>query len=168
MKKILAVLEKIENGVIIVVFIVMTLAAFAQVINRNLIGAGISWFEELSRYSMVYMTMLATEVGLRDGSQIAISILTDRFKGLPRTLLDIAAKLIMVAFSLIVFVSSFTMIERQIATGQISPGMRLPMLYPYLAVTLSFGIISAVQIVSLVVLTASLFSGGKPSEGEAA
>ena len=49
-------LVKLENAIIAVCFIVMTIAAFAQVVNRNLIGAGISWFDELARYCMVYMT----------------------------------------------------------------------------------------------------------------
>lgn len=169
MKRILAVLQKIENWTIIVTFIVMTLAAFAQVLNRNIFHIGISWFEELSRYCMVYMALLATEVGLRDGSQIAIVMVVERFKGVPRILLDILAKTVVVAFSGIVFWYSIDMLKRQIATGQISPGLRIPMLFPYAAVTIAFLLIAVVQAVAIFALVGSLFSGADAAgEGGAA
>jgi TRAP-type C4-dicarboxylate transport system permease small subunit len=117
---------------------------------------------------MVYMALLATEAGLRDGSQIAITMLVDRFGGTPRALLDIVAKLIVAAFAAVVFVSSFTMLGRQLATGQISPGLRIPMFYPYLAVTLAFGIITAVQTATLVLMVVDMFRGNGVREGGAA
>lgn len=35
-------LQRFENALIAICFIVMTLCAFSQVVNRNFIGAGIS------------------------------------------------------------------------------------------------------------------------------
>ena len=68
MKKLLQYLQKAEDGILIGTFVVMVLASFAQVLNRNLFHLGISWFEELARYCMVYMALIAAEAGLRDGN----------------------------------------------------------------------------------------------------
>ena len=72
MKKILSKLQKIEDFILFLTFVIMILGAFAQVLNRNIFKLGISWLEEISRYCMVYMALLATEAGLRDGSQISL------------------------------------------------------------------------------------------------
>ena len=72
MKKILGYLQKIENGILIASFTSMVVFSFAQVVNRNLIKAPIAWFEEVALYSMIYMVLLGTEAGLRDGTQIRV------------------------------------------------------------------------------------------------
>lgn len=168
MKNLIRIGQKIENTILVTSFIVMSLSAFAQVVNRNLIGAGISWFEELARYCMVYMALLGTEVGLRDGSQIAITAVVDKFKGVSRGVIDIFAKIVVVLFSVTVFYTSFTLLEKQISFGQFSPGLNLPMYVPYAALPLSFGMISLVQGATLIAMIVSFFRGenGENRAGE--
>ena len=169
MRKAVQLLQKLENLVLAAAFVIMTLSAFAQVVNRNLIGAGISWFEELARYSMVYMTLLGTEIGLRDGSQLSITAVTDRFGSRGRRLLRILGKLVVTAYAAVIFRSSFTLLEKQLSSGQFSPGLGAPMYIPYAALPLSFGVITIVQALAAVALAAEPFFG-RPgaAEGEAA
>ena len=155
MNSITARLNKLENGVIAGCFIVMSLAAFAQVVNRNLIGAGISWFDELARYCMVYMTLLATEAGLRDGSQISITAVTEKCPPVVKRILQILVKLIIIGFSICILTNSFTLIAKQIRSGQVSAGLNLPMWIPYSALPVAFGIITVVQIIMLFMLLKS-------------
>lgn len=156
MKKAIACMQRLENFILAASFIVMTLSAFAQVVNRNLVGAGISWFEELARYCMVYMTLLGTEVGLRDGTQIAITAVIDRFGTVKKLVVQIIGKAIIVAFSATVFYTSFDPIAKQIRFGQLSPGLEIPMYVPYGALPLSFAIITLVQFVTLVLMIGAL------------
>ena len=145
-------LNKCENGIIALCFIVMSLAAFAQVVNRNLIGASISWFDELARYCMVYMTLLATEAGLRDGSQISVSAVIDKCSPAARRILQLIVKLIVIGFSIMIFVTSLTIVQTQNNSGQVSAGLGIPMVIPYLALPISFGAIVVVQILSLITM----------------
>ena len=150
MKKIYNLLNRIEYFILIITFTVMILSTFAQVINRNFIGLGISWFEELARYSMVYMALLATEIGLRDGSQISITLLTDMAKGFLKRLLLITVKIIIIFFSAVIFITSFQILRVQIMANQTSAGLRIPMVIPYFALTLNFGIILITQSLQLI------------------
>ena len=170
MKKAIACLQKLENLILALSFVVMSLSAFAQVVNRNLIGAGISWFEELARYCMVYMALLGTEIGLRDGSQMAITAVVDKFRGRGGEIIRILGKAVVVAFSAIIFWTSFTLLEKQVQFGQLSPGLEVPMYVPYAALPLSFGIITAVQGLTLILMLATFLSAGKAGtvEGGAA
>ena len=167
-RKVAAFLQKLENFVLAAAFIVMTLSAFSQVVNRNLIGAGISWFEELARYCMVYMTLLATEIGLRDGTQLSITAVVDRFGGKGRKIIAFLGKLVMTIFSAVIFRASFTLLAKQASSGQFSPGLGAPMYIPYAALPISFGIITIVQALTAAVLAVEIVSGETRAEGEAA
>lgn len=148
-------LQKAENFIIAVCFIVMSLAAFAQVVNRNLIGASISWFDELARYCMVYLTLLATEGGLRDGSQIAITAVTDRCSPFVKRVLQVVVKVIIIGFSGMIFWTSLNIIQMQLRSGQVSAGLGLPMVIPYAILPVAFGLITVVQILVLIAMLKS-------------
>lgn len=152
MKKIYNFLTKIEYFILIITFTIMILSTFAQVINRNFIGLSISWFEELARYSMVYMALLATEIGLRDGSQISINLLTDITKGFLKKLLLITVKIVIILFSAVIFITSFQIQKVQIMANQTSAGLRIPMVIPYFALTFNFGIIMITQSLQLIMI----------------
>lgn len=159
MKKLRDCLQNAENGILVGTFVIMVLASFAQVLNRNIFHLGISWFEELARYCMVYMALIAAEAGLRDGTQISITAVTDHLGKKTKKLVQMAAKLVVCLFSLTVFVTSFKLLWMQNVSHQMSPGLRIPMLVPYFAITLSFGIISLVQCGMLAGMAAGWFGG---------
>ena len=143
MKRLFANLQKIEDFILVATFTVMVLASFAQVVNRNIIHAGVSWLEELARYCMVYMALLATEAGLRDNTQISITAITDKIHGMTGRVVRIISKAVVAIFSGVCFFSSFTILKTQLSSGQVSP---------YFALTLSFGIITVIQAAALVCL----------------
>ena len=70
MKKVLKVLAGIESVVCTAAFIIMLTFCFFQVLNRNIFKIPLGWTEELSRFSMVWMALLGSELGLRKGKQM--------------------------------------------------------------------------------------------------
>ncbi len=149
MKKTLRTLQHIENLLLAVTFVVMVAAIFIQVVNRNIFKIPVSGFEEAAKYCMVYMVMLGTELGLRDGSQIAVTGVIDKFKGKTHKLLQMLAKLIVIVFSGIMSRVAFNMVMKQVQVGQTSPGLGIPMWIPYFALLLSFALITVIQVVIL-------------------
>jgi TRAP-type C4-dicarboxylate transport system permease small subunit len=145
MKKFLSWCQKLDNFVLVITFSVMVLASFAQVVNRNIFKLPISGLEEVSKYCMIYMVLLGTELGLRDGTQISVTAIVDKLKGFPKKIIQIISKLILVVFSAAVFYKSVELVQQQITSGQTSPGLQLPMSIPYCALLISFGIITLVQ-----------------------
>lgn len=160
-------LQKVENFIIIASFAFMTFCSFAQVVNRNIFQFPISWFDEASTYCMVYMTLLGTEIGLRDGSQIAVTALVNKFKGASKMVINIIAKIIVVIFSATVLVYSISMVQMQAASGQTTAALHLPMSVPYMALVISFAIITAVQIAITIKMVIDLIKGNIPAEEEA-
>ncbi|GLI50330.1 hypothetical protein TSYNTROOL_04160 [Tepidanaerobacter syntrophicus] len=164
MKKILTFLQGIENTVLVVTFSIMVTTFFAQVVNRNVFKLPISWFEEAAVYSMIYMVLLGTEVGLRDGSQIAFTGVVDKLQGKTKEVVQIISKIIVVLFSAIIFKSSIGMLQMQIESGQTSPALKLPMTIPYAALTISFAIITLVQGATAILMIKNLVKPEKAKE----
>lgn len=152
-------LQKIEDVIIVITFVVMTLSAFLQVCNRNITKIPITGFEELSKYCMIYMVLLGTELGLRDGTQIAVTALQDKLKGRARLIVMIAAKAVLILFASNMFYQSISLIQMQLKSGQTSPGLGVPMVVPYFALFLAFGVITLVQSVEAVKMVIALING---------
>lgn len=150
MKKTLRFLQHLENWLLVITFSVMVIAIFIQVVNRNIFKIPVSGFEEAAKYCMVYMVMLGTELGLRDGSQIAITGVVEKFHGKARKALQIISKLIVVCFAGVMTNTSYNMVMKQVRTGQTSPSLGIPMSIPYFALLLSFALITVIQGVVLV------------------
>jgi TRAP-type C4-dicarboxylate transport system permease small subunit len=162
MKKTLDGLQKAENLMIIVTFSVMVLASFAQVVNRNIFQLSIGWFEELAVYCMIWMALLGTEMGLRDGTQAAVTAIVDRFHGKGKLLVQILAKAFVVAFTAIMTVASWSMVAKQIRIGQTTAALKIPMAVPYAALFFAFAIMTAVQGITLIVWLKNLASSNTP------
>lgn len=159
LKKAQRILQRAENFVMIAAFAVMVVAFFTQVINRNFLGYSMPWLEELAVYSMIYMVLLGTEAGLRDGSQIAVTAVVDQLSGRAKIAMQLVAKLIVVVFSAAMLLASFNIVKQQIGSGQTSAALRVPMWLPYGAFLLAFAIIVVVQTTALGVLVIALMRG---------
>lgn len=163
MKKVLNTLQHLENLLLVVTFAVMVIAIFVQVVNRNIFKIPVSGFEEAAKYCMVYMVMLGTELGLRDGSQIAVTGVVDKFTGKAYKILRIVAKIIVIAFAVMMTRASLNMVLKQVQTGQKSPGLGIPMTVPYFALLMSFALITVIQTVITVKMVLDI---NKPEEVE--
>lgn len=152
MKKTLNICQKIEDIIMVVTFAIMVAAAFIQVVNRNITKIPVTGFEEAAKYCMIYMVLLGTEMGLRDGTQISVTALVDKLKGKAKLALRLVAKVLVIIFSAIMTKESIGLLQMQIRSGQTSPGLHLPMSIPYFALVLSFAIITVVQIAMAVMM----------------
>ena len=168
MKKTLNTLQKIEDIIMVVTFAIMVAAAFIQVVNRNFTKLPVTGFEEAAKYCMVYMVLLGTEKGLRDGTQISVTALVDKLKGKAKLVLQIISKALVIIFAAIMTKESIALFQMQIKSGQKSPGLGLPMTVPYFALVLSFAIITLVQLGRLVALFKDLSMSNEELEAREA
>lgn len=145
MKKTLQFLQALEKWIIVIAFAIMVIACFIQVVNRNIFRIPVSGFEEAAKYSMVYMVLLGTELGLRDGTQISIQGVVDKLPVKVRKIIRVLARIIVIVFAAVMTKSGWAMVMKQAKIGQTSPGLGIPMYIPYFALVLGFGLITIVQ-----------------------
>lgn len=146
-KKIIKTLTKIENLVMVLSFILMVVSYFISVVNRNIVKGSAPWTEEVALFSMVYMALLGTELGLRDGTQVSVTALTSRLEGGMKKIITIISRVIMIIFIAAMFYFGMLLVMKQIETGQTSPVLKISMYLIYFSLIISFGISLIVQVV---------------------
>lgn len=149
-KKILSAITRVEYAIMIVSFIIMVACYFISVVNRNFIKGSVPWTEELAMYSMVYLALLGTEVGLRDGTQVAVTAVIDKLHGVSRKVVDIIKQICLEIFAFVMVKAGFALFKTQLLRGQKTPVLKIPMAYMYFSLALAFGIIFIVQLVILI------------------
>lgn len=152
MNYLIQMFNKIEKYFLFVAFSTMVLSSFIQVLNRNIFHIPMPGIEEIAKYCMVYVVMLGTEMGLRDGTQIRVTVLVDKLTSQMRAIVDIFIGVILIVFSAAMLKESLTIIIQHVISGQTSPGLKLPMYVPYFSLVLGFFIILITQLYSVVSL----------------
>ncbi|MDO4268164.1 MAG: TRAP transporter small permease [Eubacteriales bacterium] len=145
LKKLLSYVTTAEYAVMAAAFVSMVVSYFISVVNRNFIQASMPWTEELAVYSMTYMALLGTEVGLRDGTQVAVTAVVDKLHGTVRKAADLIRQTVLAGFSLVMLTAGAALVEKQLQTGQTTPVMKLPMSLMYFSLVLAFGLIFLIQ-----------------------
>lgn len=123
-----------------------------QVLFRYVIGAPLGWTEEVMRYSVVWLTFLASVAALQRGEHMVIDVLGSV---LPRRLLRPVYLLVLLciaAFCWILVAEGFPLALRNAA--QFSPSARIPMIVPYISVAVG-GALMLIHIACQVVLIAA-------------
>ena len=150
-KKILEWITKVEYAIMIVAFVLMVLCYFTSVVNRNFIKGSMPWTEELALYCMVYMALIGTELGLRDGTQVSVTALTEKLKGtMVGKIVNFIAKVALIVFSCTMLRYSVALVAKQMSAGQTTPVMKVPMYVIYISLVISFALIVINQILMLV------------------
>ena len=150
LKKVLSYITSAEYAVMIAAFAAMVLAYFISVVNRNLIKASMPWTEEIALYSMTYMALLGTEVGLRDGTQVAVTAVVDKLHGMARKIVDLIAQIVLEIFAFVMLKAGLALFLKQMQTGQTTPVLKIPMSVMYFSLVLAFGLIFLIQALELV------------------
>ncbi|MFV0386669.1 TRAP transporter small permease [Paracoccus sp. (in: a-proteobacteria)] len=117
----------------------MFLLLIAQVVLRYA-GGGVPVFtEEVARYAMIWMALLASAVAVREGSHIRIDLVPALLRHIAPwsgRALDVLLDLIGLAVFLILLREGIGIVE--FAASQKSEGLRIPLSWPYLSIPLAF------------------------------
>ena len=148
-KKALSYITNVEYAIMVVTFVAMVIAYFISVVNRNFIKASMPWTEEVAMYSMIYMALLGTEVGLRDGTQVAVTAVIEKLHGVTKKIVSIIEQIILEIFSF-VMLKGLALFSKQLQTGQTTPVLKVPMSVMYFSLVLTFALILVIQAVVLV------------------
>ena len=99
---------------------------------------------------MTFMALLGTEVGLRDGTQVAVTAVIEKLHGMTRKVVDLVKQLVLELFSFSMLNAGAQLVAKQLQHGQTTPVLKIPMSFMYSSLVLAFGLILLVQTVTFV------------------
>ncbi|HAG23221.1 MAG: Tripartite ATP-independent periplasmic transporter DctQ component [Synergistales bacterium 53_16] len=126
--------EYILSGLLVVIAGVMML----QVIMRYAFNASLSWAEEASRYAFVWSALVSIGYSIKEGSILKVDTLVEAMPGWLRNLFTNAGNLIVTVFFGYLFIVSVPAVQKVMRTSQLSPALRIPMGWVYLAAIAGF------------------------------
>lgn len=116
--------------------IVLIVAIGVNVFMRYVLGSPMPWAEEVTRYTMVYMTYLAAPLALREGRHIRITLLTERLRGRAAVAVNMLGYLVVGVLAAVVVRQGWGLV--QMVEFQRSPALRITMSIPYFGVVLGY------------------------------
>lgn len=130
-KKLLDTLQAITEYLLFFMIAVMVVVVFAQVFCRFVLKASLPWSEEMSRYIMVWISMLGASIGIRRKGHVGVEAVVML---LPGGLKKIASMITtFVAACFFVGMIYFGVKICGIVVSQESPAMEISMAIPYSA-----------------------------------
>ena len=120
------------KGLLVVSGAAMAVIVMLQIIFRFVIFIPLPWSEELARYLMIWTGMVGSFVALREGRHIGVTMVVDRLPPRAATWVSVFVQAATILFLVILAQQGFAL--TLVNLNQLSPAMRIPMFYPYLAV----------------------------------
>jgi TRAP-type C4-dicarboxylate transport system permease small subunit len=138
--------DRLEEAACVLVFAVMTVVAFANVITRYVVQYSLAFTEELVVSLFVWLTLLGSAIAFRQGTHLAFTWLVER---LPRPLRQasvlLSSTLSVVLFALLVWFG-LGQIQSERMLGTTSEALAIPQWW-YTAAIPVFGVLTIIRIV---------------------
>jgi TRAP-type C4-dicarboxylate transport system permease small subunit len=125
-------LAAVENGTSVLIICIICFAILFQVTSRFLLKVPLSWTEEVSRFSLIWLTFIAASLALRDNGHFAVDVISHRLAPKFRKYYQIGILLLMLVYLLVMLKTGITLVP--IAHMQESPALDMHMSYVYLAI----------------------------------
>jgi len=125
--------------------VIFTALVIAQVFMRYVLGAPLTWSEEIARYALVWFVWISGSYAVKHLRHVKFSVLVDAIgKRVPvaQRVIRVAVFLMWLAFLLMMLVLSWQQVMQQVASGQVSAASRVPMSLVYFGLTLGMALMS--------------------------
>ena len=127
--------KKVLEYFVFLLFATMTVLTFAQVFTRFLLNISLSWSEEISRFTLVWLIFSASVLTYGEKIHIVVDVLTSRLTGTISVVVQLINRLCVLLFCIFICMGAlefmpFTAMQRSPANG-------IVMAYIYLAIPFS-------------------------------
>jgi len=133
--------HRLEEGLIAFLLAVMTLITFTQVVARYVFNYSFVWALELVTFLFGFLIFLGMSYGVRVGSHIGVDALVKALKPGPARVVGSLAAALCLAYSIIIFVGSWTYVAKMYEIGIMSEDLPIPQWVPRLALLVGFGLL---------------------------
>jgi TRAP-type C4-dicarboxylate transport system permease small subunit len=121
-------------GIVLAVMLaVMTVLITWQVFARFVVGDSLTFSEEVSRFLMIWLTLLGSAYAVRRGSLLAVELLPDLLHGTAWKVVKVSAHLLSLAFYVILITYGWQIAS--IVSYQKAPATGISMMWPMLALS---------------------------------
>lgn len=130
--------ENLEETILVVLLLIMSLAMGAQIIARYIFNSPLSWSEELARFLFVWSGFLSISYCFKKQISIKIEQVVSFLPKKIAAVFKIIEKATMLVFYFYMVPFAWTYFNNAVSSGQVSPAMQIPMYIVYVAPLVGF------------------------------
>lgn len=134
MGKLIIGMNRVIHVVLILLMVTLVVSVFCQIVFR-FFGMALTWTEELSRYSMIWMTFLGAAYAVSTRAHIGMELIVERARGIMKQVLIVVAALFSGIFFIMMIVKGYELSIR--VMEQSSAVLQIPMGVVYLVIPIS-------------------------------
>ncbi|GBF10656.1 TRAP transporter small permease [Tepidibacillus sp. HK-1] len=142
----MSILKKIdryfEESIVVVLFSLMVILTFVQVLSRFVFHLSLGWSEEISRYLFVWLVYISAAMAAKHRRHIRVEIIDQLFPRAVSKWFGLLSDLLWIAFSLLVAYYGYNLVVLISGHGQLSPAVQLPMGLVYIIIPFGFFLIA--------------------------
>lgn len=141
-KRIVSYANKIEEVMSVVLFSLLVILCFLQVLFRFLVNFSLSWTEELANYDFILLIYVACSLGIQKGAHVRVEIIDGIVTGSPKYYLDQCLDALWAVFIFIVGYLGIEIIQDAFAVGKTTPALDWPYGWIYAIIPVTFILMS--------------------------
>ncbi len=153
-------LNRFEDIVLILMFAIMVIVIFVQVIMRYGFNNSLSWSEELGKFLFVWLSWFGISIGARRGEHIKITMFTDRLSFVPAQYMNILSEIIVLGICAVTAYYGMVLVMTQSHVR--FAGIKISMSWGYLSVTVGCIMMILRNILSILQSITALRTGFDP------
>lgn len=129
-----SLIDRSIDRLVAVIFAFILVVALVQVFYRFVLNSSLSWSEEAQIFGHIWIVFLGIPVAYRRGAHLFIETYCDKLPAKARSVFNLLVELLWAAFAVSMLFLGWKV--AQIAHLQESPGLELPMSFPYAGMVL--------------------------------
>jgi TRAP-type C4-dicarboxylate transport system permease small subunit len=133
-KRLFAAIDRGVEGLVAAIFAAMCAVGLLQVFNRFVLNKSLSWSEEFQIFCHIWIVFLAIPIAYRRGAHVSVESLRAMLPRRVNLAFDYLIEFLWVWFAVALTWLSWRVSE--VAKLQGSPGLEIPMSYPYYGMVL--------------------------------
>jgi len=161
MKKVIRILDRIEDFLLVSMFAAMVGVIFVQVIMRYIFNNSLSWSEEFGKFLFVWLSWFGISIGARRREHISITLLVDRFPPSARRIAEVVSELVIIGICLVTAYYGATLVVSQAGTR--FAGIRISMSWGYLSVVVGCVLMTFRGILAILETFRPAAAGNRPA-----
>lgn len=129
MRRFFAAFDRGVEFFVAIIFAATLAVGLLQVFHRFVLNSSLSWSEEAQIFGHIWVVFLGIPIAYRRGAHLYIETFRDRLPARVGAAFNLLLELLWAAFAVSLMVLGYQV--AQVASMQESPGLEVPMSYPY-------------------------------------
>ena len=146
------IFNHIEEALLSVTFVIMTLICFIQVITRYIFHYSMPWSEEVLRALFVWSSCLGISLGFRTKSHLGVDAVVSLFPKKLKNIFTYISYIIVILFCLVMIYYSAGITNHQFITNQKTIAVGMPIAYVSVSLVVRFTL-TIIRIIQVMVET---------------